>query len=368
MIYLDYASNYPAKKEVLDALVETELNYRGNYNSSHKEGKKSKEKFIELDKSNKEILKLNDDYDIIYTSSATESNNLAIKGIAKSYSGNGKKILVSEVEHSSVNGCLGSLKNAGYQIEFINTQDNGEIDFDDLKKKLTKDTILVIVILVESETGFIHDYKKISEIIKENNPSCHFLVDATQGVGKLDIDFNSLELISFAPHKFGGIIGTGCLIKKKSTILAPLIEGGESNSIYRSGTPALGLLASLNKALELAYKNMDLNYKKVQELHDYLVNNIKDIKGLMINSFVNPYIINLSFNNIPAYKVVEYLSLKDICISQKSACSIKNTPSKIIFSIYKDKKRASNSFRISLSELVTKEELDELIKALKEVK
>ncbi len=368
MIYLDYASNYPAKKEVLDALVNTELNYIGNYNSSHKEGKRSKNKFIELDKSNKEILKLNDDYDIIYTSSATESNNLAIKGTIKSYSGFGKKILVSEVEHSSVNGCLGQLKNAGYQIEFINILDNGEIDFDDLKKKLTSDTILVITILVESETGFIHDYKKIAEIIKKTNPNCHYLVDATQGVGKFDIDFNSLELVSFAPHKFGGIIGTGCLIKKKSTILSPLIEGGESNSIYRSGTPALGLLASTNKALELAYLNMDLNFKKVQELHDYLINNIKDIKGLMINSFSNPYIINLSFLNIPAYKVVEYLSSKDICISQKSACSIKNTPSKIIFSIYKDKKRASNSFRISISELVTKEELDELIKCLKEVK
>ena len=223
MIYLDYAANYPAKKEVLDTLVEVELNYYGNYNSSHKLGIKSKEKYNELNNKIKDILSLDDNYSIIYTSSATEANNLAIKGICSSYSGFGKKILVSELEHSSINGTLGYLKDNGFIVEFIKTLNNGQIDLNDLKEKLTNDVILVCVILVDGETGLMHDYKKISDVIKTSK-NAHFLVDATQAIGKFKLDFSYLELVSFAPHKFGGIIGSGCLIKRKNTILTPLFS------------------------------------------------------------------------------------------------------------------------------------------------
>ena len=112
---------------------------------------------------------------------------------------------------------------------------------------------------------------------------------------------------------------------------------------------------------------MEDNYNYVKNINEYFLNNIKNLKGLLINSFSNPYIINISLINIPSYKAIEYFNSKEICISQKSACSIKNTPSKIIYSIYKDKKRASTSFRISLSELVKKEEIDEVIKCIKEL-
>lgn len=366
MIYLDYASNYPTKKEVLDYMCDIELSYIGNYNSSHVLGMKSKEKYNELNKNILDILNLDDNHEIIYCSSATEANNLAIKGIAKSYSGYGKKILVSELEHSSVNGCLGSLKDQGFIIEEIKTLESGSIDLIDLKNKLNDDVILVITILVEDETGFIEDYKKINEIVKESK-NAHLLIDATQGVGKFPIDLNTLDLVSFTPHKFGGIIGSGCLIKKKDTILYPLINGGNSASIYRSGSVPLGIIGSIYKSLELAYKNMDINYKRVSELNTYFINELKKIDKVIINSFSNPYIINISIKDIPAYKSVDYFNQKEICISQKSACSIKNTPSKIIYAIYKDKKRAASSFRISLSELVKKEEIDEFIICLKEL-
>ena len=366
MIYLDYASNYPCKKDVLNEFIEIESKYIGNYNSSHNLGKLTKEKFIEIDKNIKNILNLSDEFEVIYTSNATESNNLAIKGIVDTYSAFGKKILVSELEHSSINGTLGQLKNKGFDIEFIKTLNNGEIDFDDLNKKLSNEVILVIVIFVEGETGYIHDYKKIKEILK-NYENAHFLIDATQGIGKFNFDFNYSDLVSFSPHKFGGINGTGCLIKRKDLILYPLIAGGESNSIYRSGTPTIGLVASINKALEIAYNNLDNNYKYVKELNDYLLSNIKNISNIKINSFNNPYIINLSIDGINGNKCVEYLNKKGICISQKSACSIKNTPSKIIYSIYKDKKRALESFRISISDLTKKEEIDVLIESIKEL-
>lgn len=366
MIYLDYSANFPVNKEVLNYLSEVELKYYGNYNSSHKLGLLSKQKYQEMDNHIKNILSLDDNHEVIYTSSATESNNLAILGIAESYSGFGKKILVSELEHSSINATLGYLKDKGYQIEFIKTLDTGLIDLIDLKEKLTKDTILVIITLVDGETGIIQDYKNIASIIN-SYPNAHFLVDATQGVGKIDIDFNLIDLASFTPHKFGGIVGSGCLIKKKSTIISPLFHGGMSNTIYRSGSVPLGIIASIEKALDLRFKNMEKNNLKTKNINEYLLSKLKEMDNVIINSSNYPYIVNISLKNKLAKDSVSYLNEHDICISQKSACSIKNTPSKIIMAIYKDKKRALSSFRISLCELVTKEEIDEFIKVLKEL-
>ena len=366
MVYFDYCANYPAKKEVLDELVNAELKYFGNYNSSHKLGLITKDFVNETSSKILKILGFSGDFEIIYTSSATESNNLAIKGIANSYSGFGKKILVSELEHSSINGTLGYLKDCGFTIELIKTMNDGSIDLIDLENKLDDSVILVCTIFVEGATGYIHDIKKISSIVKKAK-NAKLLVDATQGVGKFNYDFNCADLISFTPHKFGGIIGSGVLIKRKGIVLTPLINGGESNTVYRSGSVPVGIIASIYKAIELAYKNIDSNFKYVSAIQEYLINSLKVIDKILINSFSNPYIVNISVKGIPAFKVVDYLSNKNIYVSQKSACSIKNTPSKIIMAIYKDRNRAMTSFRISLSELTTKEEIDILINALKEL-
>ena len=220
------------------------------------------------------------------------------------------------------------------------------------------------MILVESETGKIQPYKEVIEILKDY-PNCHLLIDATQALCKIDIDYNGIDMFSFTPHKFGGIIGTGFLIKRKETILTPLIHGGLSTSIYRSSTFPLGLFSSSIKAIEIGYNNLNVNYNKVKEIYDYLINNLKKFNEVELNTFFDfPYILNISIKDKKASDVVSYLSNNDICVSQKSACSIKNTPSKTIFSIYHDKKRALSSFRISLSYLTTKEEIDKFIKVI----
>lgn len=364
MIYLDYAANYPTKKEVLDYLSYIELNFPGNYNSNHPLGEKSKKLYKELNENIYHILGISKrQYEIIYTSSATESNNLAIKGVAKSYSGFGRKILVSELEHSSVNGCLGELKNEGFIIDFIKTHDNGEIDQEDLKAKLTDDVILVCIILVDGETGFMHDYKTIQKIVKSSR-NAKLLIDATQAVGKFKLELNDLDLVSFTPHKFGGLIGTGVLLRNKDIILSPIINGGESNTIYRSGTVPLGLIGTIYKSLDLAYENMDKNYRYVLKLNRYFMSKLKNIKELQFNSFSNPYFINISIKNKPSYKTIEYFNKHNICVSQKSACSVFNTPSKIINSIYKDKQRAASSIRITISDMTTYNEIDEFIRVL----
>ena len=361
MIYLDYAANYPAKKEVLDEFVKTELEYIGNANSTHNAGLASKNKYTEYDLKIKKLLQLDETFECVYTSSATEANNLAIRGIVESYKGFGNKILVSEFEHNSINATLGYLKTIGYDIEFIKSTKNG-IDINDLKEKLNKQVILVITTLVESETGLIENIDEIRKVLI-NYPNTHHLIDATQGMGKIEFNYNSLELFSFTPHKFGGITGSGVLVKKKSTILTPIIYGGLSQSIYRSGSTPLGIIASIYKSLEIAINNKEANFKKTKIINEYLLTKLVD-KRIKINSFNNPYIVNISIDGIKSKDIVNYLTDNDICVSQKSACSIKNTPSKSIMVLYNDKKRAFESFRISLCELVKKEEIDIFIEYL----
>lgn len=365
MIYLDYSANFPVNDEVLEEFLKTEKNYFGNTNSSHKLGIESLKKYEELNLKILNLLSLNkDEYEVVFTSSASEANNLAIKGIYSSYSGLGKHILASPFEHSSVSATLGYLKETGADVELLNVNNDGNISIDDLKSKLRNDTILLCMILVESETGKIQPYKEVIEILKDY-PNCHLLIDATQALCKIDIDYNGIDMFSFTPHKFGGIIGTGFLIKRKETILTPLIHGGLSTSIYRSSTFPLGLFSSSVKAIEIGYNNLNVNYTKVKEIYDYLINNLKKINEVELNTFFDfPYILNISIKDKKASDVVSYLSNNGICVSQKSACSIKNTPSKTIVSIYHDKKRALSSFRISLSYLTTKEEIDKFIKVI----
>lgn len=368
MIYLDFAANTPVRKEVLETLVQVESAYCGNAISVHQAGQASKQEYARLNQKALSLFGVPEiDYEIVYTSSASESNNLAIKGVYESYAGYGEHILASEFEHSSVNAALGYLKEKGAIVEMVSTNEKGEIDLEDLKKKLTDKTILLCLNLVESETGSLQPYREIIDILKKH-PNCHFLLDATQAIGKIPLDLRGIDLLSCTPHKFGGIVGTGILLKRKTTVLTPLVHGGASVSPYRSGTTPLGLIASSVKALELATTEQDEHYKKVEALHTYLFSRFKSIKGLQINSPTTfPFIVNCSIIGKRASAVVKSLSEKGICVSQKSACSVPNTPSKPIMAIYHDKARALSSFRISLSATTTIEDIDQLINALEEI-
>lgn len=294
MIYLDAASNVKSKKEVLDLFIEVEEKELANANSLHQGGLDAFNLVTNYQNKLYELLNLSiDEYDIIHTSSGTECNNLAIKGFVNSHSGFGKHILVSPLEHSSVNATLGYLKDNNYEIEFIPIDKYGHIILDELEKLIRPDTILVIINLVDGEVGFVQDYQNIAKICSKHQVT--LFMDAVQGFGKLDIEFNKLDMFSFSPHKFGGLLGTGVLIKRKNIILTPLIHGGKSLSIYRSGSIPISLIAATYKATELALLEKNKNYQIVSSLHDYLINKIKDNKRILINSTdMNPYIINIS--------------------------------------------------------------------------
>lgn len=258
-LYLDYAANTPVDEEVLKTFNNATLKYFANPNATHGLGVEVNEKIIkttdEIINLFKENTCLNDNMEIVYTSESSESNNLAIKGVAQSYKENGKHIISTFLEHSSVSSPLSYLKEQGYEIDIVGITSDGKINLDELKRLIRNDTILVSVCYVDSEVGNVQPVQEIAEIVSRY-PNCFLHVDATQAVGKTEVDFSGIDLISFAPHKFNGLNGFGGLLKKKDMVLEPLINGGASTTIYRSGTPVIGQICALERALELTFDNL----------------------------------------------------------------------------------------------------------------
>ena len=365
-IYLDYASNTPVDKDVLNTFNEITLKYFANPNSTHILGKVTNKKIQETTENIiKELSKkanLDENMEIIYTSGSSESNNLAIKGIAKSYKENGKHIISTFLEHSSVSSPLTYLKEQGYEIDIVNITNEGKVDLEHLKSLIRKDTILVSICYIDSEVGIVQPIEEIAKIVKEY-PNCFFHVDCTQAVGKINIDLKNIDLISFAPHKFYGLNGFGALIKNKEIVLEPLINGGASTTIYRSGTPVIGQICALEKALEISFNNLEERKKYVKNINKKLRENLSKYKDVKINTFSdeNPFILNISVNRVKATEFKNKLEEYGVCISIKSACTITITPSRIVMAMTHDRKRALASFRISLSHLVKESEINKFL-------
>ncbi len=361
MIYLDYSATTPVNKEVLDSFNKACLDYIGNPNSFHSLGVKSNDLINSATKQIANLLKVKES-EIIYTSGATESNNLAIKGIALKYQNRGKHIITTALEHSSIYGPISYLENFGFECDFVNIDEKGLVDLEHLKSLMRDDTILVSINSVNSEIGIIQPIEKIIEVLK-NYPKCFFHMDMTQSIGKIDIPFDNIDLISFSGHKFFGMKGIGCLIKKEKVMLEPIIHGGKSTTVYRSGTPALPLIVSLSKALRLAYTDISNHYDKVMDLNRRLKNSLSkyDLVRINSNELCSPYILNFSILNIKPETFVHALEKYEVYISTQSACSTTNTISKSVLALTNDEKRASSSLRISISYITTEKEIDEFM-------
>ena len=363
MIYLDYSATTPVNEEVLDSFVKCNKEYIGNPNSLHKLGIKSKEIIDSSTKQIKELLNL-DNVDIIYTSGSSEANNLAIKGICMKYQNRGKHIITTSLEHSSIYGPINYLIDQGFEVSFVKLDENGLVDIDNLKELIRDDTILVSINAVNSEIGIRQPIEKIGELLSLY-PKIYFHADLTQIIGKAKIDTSNIDLFSFTAHKFYGLKGIGCLVKKDKIIIEPMIHGGKSTTIYRSGTPTVALIASLAKALRLAMENIDDKYNKISELNNYLKDKLKEYDKVRINSndACIPQILNISVLGVKPETMLHALENDDIYISTQSACSASNNISKAVFSVTNDEERSKSSIRISLSYLTTKDEIDKFLKS-----
>ena len=363
MIYLDYSATTPVNNDVLDTFNRVSKDFMGNPNSLHSLGSKSANLISSATKQIADILGVKES-EIIYTSGASESNNTAIKGICLKYP-HKKHIITTYYEHSSINSPLKYLETLNYEIEYLKDNE-GIIVLDDLKAKLRKDTCLVIVSAVNSEIGLLQPINEIGKIVKDNSNAV-FFSDITQLVGKKRVDLKYIDLASFSAHKFFGIKGIGGLVKKANIELIPLIMGGKSTTVYRSGTQSPALIASMAKALRLANNNLD-KYDYILSLNKYLKSNIVFNDHIAINSNDNclPHILNISVLGIKPESLLHALEKYDIYISTKTACSSDDGLSLSVLNLTKNKALAASSIRISLSYLTTKEELNEFLIHFKE--
>ncbi len=366
MVYLDYSATTPVNKEVLDSFDKASLSYFANANSLHKLGYEARELMDAATKQVSDILNVKEK-EIIFTSGASESNNLAIFGTINRYPNRGKHIITTKLEHSSIIEPLKYLEKNGYIIDYVSLNEDGSVNLEHLKNLLTKDTILVTICEVNSEIGIIQNVNEIGKIVKEY-PTCYFHVDGTQACGKKKIDLSNIDMYSMSSHKIYGLKGIGLLVKKENVEISPIIMGGKSQTNYRSGTPALPLMVSYAKALKLMNNDLDDKLNKVTSLKEYLIKELNNISGISINSNDNcvPHIINISLLNIKPETMLHALEEEDIYISTKTACSSDGDYSDSVLALTNDLEKASTSIRISLSYLTTTSELDIFIKVFKE--
>ena len=362
MIYLDNVAASFVEDEVLDVFYNTTKKYYANPNSIHKLGREENKMISDSTLRIANMLKVLKD-EIIYTSGATESNNLAVKGLCLSYKNYGKHILISSLEHNSITSSVVSLERLGFEVEVIPVTDKGIVDIESLKGMLRDDTILVSVTSVDSELALRQPIEEIATILKDY-PNCHFHTDATQSIGKVTIDYSNVDLITINPHKFHGLDNFGILVKKKNVRLTPLIEGGKSTTIYRAGTPSLANVLALEKALELALTNQEARYNYLKELGYMIKSHLSEYKNVSINSRENslPSIINFSLIGEKALTILDKFEEHNIILSAKTSCCPITTPSKLVYALTKDKQKASSSIRVSLSYKTTKEEVEEFLK------
>jgi len=369
VIYLDNAATTKVDPEVLNSYNQITLKYFANPSSIHSLGQESSRL---LDKSREQILnvlKLTH-HDVIFTSGATEANNLAIKGYCFANRSRGKHIITSSTEHPSVLNTVLEMQDFGFEVTVLPVNKEGQIEVNSLKAAIREDTILVSLMMVNNEAGAINPIKEVGEYLKKF-PKIAFHVDMVQAIGKLPLDFNNIDMFSIAGHKIHGLLGSGLLIKEKKIILKAINQGGGQENNLRSGTNTLALSASLAKALRLAIEGEANNFKKVKVLSKRLLGYLKDNKDkYLINSYNedNPYIVNFSLLHHKASVVVEALSNRGIMVSSLSACHAKNEDySKVVYAMYQDLNLAHNTIRISFDKDNTIEEVEALIKNLEEI-
>ncbi|MCD8194855.1 MAG: cysteine desulfurase [Coprobacillus sp.] len=371
IIYLDNAASTKPSEEALNSFTFYSTNYFANPSAKHKIGLEEDHILDSFRQDILDTLKLKD-HTVIFTSGATEANNLAIKGACLKYKNRGKHIITSKIEHPSVLEVFRTLeRDYGYEVTYLDVDSSGAINLDDLKKSLRNDTIFVSLFAVNNEVGSVNPIEDIAKLLKEY-PKIIFHVDAAQSIGKVDIDFTDVDMITISSHKIHGLKGSGALIKRKKIALTPILDGGGQEEGERSGTIDIAGAAALATSLKIAVKNSKENHDKVLPLAKYVTDFLAEHDSLyVLNSKyteINPYIINFSLLTQKGSVIVEALSNEGIMVSTKSSCHAKSDePSYVIEAMTGNTNLANDSIRISLSYENNIEEIEYFCKTLMEI-
>ena len=365
MIYLDYSATTPVDIDVFDTLSKVTKNYIGNPNSMHSLGQKSMELLESATKQIADIFGVSSN-EIVYTGGSTESNNMAIIGAALANHKKGKHIIVSKLEHPSIYVICDYLKSIGFEISYVKNDSDGLIDFDDLKKLIREDTILVSISAVNSEIGIRQPLKMIRQIIKKENLGTVFHSDMTQAIGKVSVNMRDTDLASVSGQKIFGPKGIGFLYKSSMIKVTPLLYGSTKENI-NPGTPPLPLIAALSKAVRLANENLEKKERFVTLLNEKIVNTLSKYPNILFNKtkYSIPHILNISVMDVMPEVMVHALANHEIYVSSNTACS-SGEVSNAVLAVYNDLNRAKHTIRISLSHVTTTEEINRFLEVFKE--
>ncbi|MBK8400118.1 MAG: IscS subfamily cysteine desulfurase [Propionivibrio sp.] len=369
-IYLDYSATTPVDPRVAEKMIPYLVEKFGNPASrSHAFGWEAE---AAVEEARAEVARLvnADSKEIVWTSGATESNNLAIKGAAHFYSGKGKHLITVKTEHKAVLDTCRELERQGFEVTYLDVKENGLLDLDAFKAALRPDTILVSVMLVNNEIGVIQPIADIGEICRERGIIFH--VDAAQATGKVVIDLQQLkvDLMSFSAHKSCGPKGIGALyVRRKPRVrLEAQIHGGGHERGFRSGTLATHQIVGMGEAYRIAREEMSVENERIRMLRDRLLKGLSDIDQVFINGDLEhrvPHNLNISFAYIEGESML--MAIKDLAVSSGSACtSASLEPSYVLRALGREDELAHSSIRFTLGRFTTEEEIEYAIKLLHE--
>ena len=370
-VYFDNSATTKTDEEVVKAMLPYITENYGNASSIYRIGRDNRKAVEEAREKVAKVLGC-EPTEIYFTAGGSESDNTAIKGIAHSYKQKGNHIITSKIEHPAVLETCKQLEKEGFEISYISVDENGIVNLEELKKAIKPTTILISVMFANNEIGTIEPIKEIGEIAKEHQIIFH--TDAVQAIGNININVKELGIdsLSLSAHKFYGPKGVGALYVKKGVKFDKLIDGGHQEMNKRAGTENVAGIVGLGKAIELAYENLEEHNKKIKELRDYYVEQVKQkIPYIKINGDMKkrlPGNSNISFRFIEGEGLLLNLDLKGICASSGSACTSGSLdPSHVLLAIGLPHEIAHGSLRISIGKYNTKEEVDYLIESLVEI-
>lgn len=361
MIYLDNAATTKPNQAVLDSFLKVSEKAYYNANSPHQMGLQSEKILLQAKSSVKEMLNLNNNTDVIFTSGATESNNIALKGIALRKKQFANVIITSVLEHPSVLEVMRYLETQGFILKYVNVTPNGQIDINHLEQLMTDNVGLVTCMYVNNVMGQIQPIKEIGSLLKQY-PKAHFHVDGVQALGKIPMQLENVNSVSFSGHKFNGLKGQGILIIDNKEKIEPTVFGGGQEYGIRSGTVNLAMNVSLVKAMEIAIQNLNELNHRLSRYNKVIRESLSQYKGVYINSPENsaPHILNIAFPGVKGEVLVNAFSKLDIMVSTTSACSSKREKlNEVLLAMDIEDNRIEGSVRLSMGETTTEKDIEQ---------
>ena len=371
IIYLDNSATTPIKSEVLQEMMPYLTTEYGNASSLYSVGRSAKRAIEKARNRVAELLNCNHN-EIYFTGGGSESDNIALKGFVYANKEKGNHIITSKIEHPAILETCKTLERQGFEVSYINVNENGIIDVEELRKSIKTNTILISVMTANNEVGTVQPIEEIAKIAHDNNVVFH--TDAVQAIGNVQIDVEKMriDMLSLSSHKINGPKGVGALYIKNGIEVEKFINGGHQEKDRRAGTENVAGIVGIGKAAEIARKNMETHIRNLSKIRDYYIKKVqKEIPNIRINGSMEnrlPGNANISFKGVNASELIFKLDERGICVSSGSACSSGNTnPSHVLTAMNVPEVYLNSAIRTTFGDNNTFEQVDYVVKILKQI-